>query len=129
MKLYKAQDVAPQVDDDEFIDDYISLAESTPSTEEEGAPEGWDAYCLEKWGEPREFFFPSDRKIYRSRSAAQMRVDIINRWGGSAILVEADVNWVPVAEANRRRKQARIEQAIERKSAEVGKLYEKLRDL
>lgn len=129
MKLYKAQDLAPQVDDDEFIDDYILLAEAMPSTEEEGAPEGWDAYCLEKWGEPREFFFPSDRKIYRSRSAAQARVDLINRWGGAAELVEAEVNWVPVVEANRLRKRDRMLAAIERKNAEVGKLYEKLRDL
>lgn len=123
MKLYKAQNVAPQVDDDE----YILLA--MPSTGKEGAPAGWDAYCLEKWGGPHEFFLPSDRKIYRSRSAAQARVDLINRWGGAAELVEAEVNWVPVAEANRLRKRDRTLAAIERKNAEIGKLYEKLRDL
>ena len=103
MKLYKAQNVATEQDE---ADEYTVRDDdgSGPWTEVAGAPEGWDAYCQEKWGEPHQFFIPSDRPIYRSRSSAQARVNLINRWGGNAVLVEADVDWVPVEVANARRR-------------------------
>lgn len=114
MKLYKAQDVTAECATDEYEDedgmfDAVAWDErKAPSTEAEGAPAGWDQHCLDVWGGPHEFFIPSDSKIYRSRSSAQERVDLINRWGGKAVLVEADVDWVPVTEANRRRKSKRL---------------------
>ena len=111
MKLYKAQNVAAEQDE---ADEYTVRDDDGfgPWTEVAGAPEGWDAYCQEKWGEEREFFIPSDRPIYRSRSSAQARVNLINRWGGSAVLVEADVDWVPVEVANaRRRNKRRLDRA------------------
>lgn len=118
-RLYKAQDVF--TDDENEPDNWVEFVEPNPTTEAEGAPEGWDEYCRDKWGEPREFFVPSDRPIYRSRSAAQARVDLINRWGGNAVLVECTPEWLPVSEANRRRKvqamQARIAAAQARLDA------------
>jgi hypothetical protein len=120
MRLYKAQDVTPECAADEYEDedgifDAIAWDErKSPTTEAEGAPAGWDQHCLDVWGEPHEFFIPSDRRIYRSRSSAQERVDLINRWGGHAVLVEADVDWVPVTEANRRRKRARLKAKAQR---------------
>lgn len=111
MRLYKAQDITPEYmadESDEAIEAYTEFITTTPTTEADGAPEGWDQHCLDVWGEPRPFFIPSDRTIYRSRSSAQARVNLINRWGGHAVLVEADVDWVPVTEANRRRKSKRL---------------------
>lgn len=112
MKLYKAQNVVTDDDVEEYEDGHVEQVERAPWTEVQGAPDGWDAYCDEKWGEPHQFFIPSDRPIYRSRSSAQARVNLINRWGGNAVLVEADVDWVPVVVANaRRRNKQRIARA------------------
>lgn len=122
MRLYKAQDVSGQVDwtgsEIESMEDTWALGDQAPKTEAEGAPEGWDEHCRQTWGEPHPFFIPSDRPIYRSRSSAQHRVDLINRWGGAAILVEADVDWQPVTVANARRRNAR-------KRAQINRLRER----
>lgn len=107
MKLYKAQNVVTDDDAEEYEGGYVEQVERAPWTEVQGAPAGWDAYCDEKWGEPHQFFIPSDRPIYRSRSSAQARVNLINRWGGNAVLVEADVDWVPVKVANAERRNRR----------------------
>ena len=113
-RLYKAWDRPTEGDEAAELEEFASVwdVEITPppTTEAEGAPDGWDAHCLEVWGGPHEFFMPSDRKIYRSRSSAQARVDLINRWGGNAVLVETETEWIPVEQANaRRRNKARMD--------------------
>jgi len=75
-------------------------------------PEGWREYALEKWPERPEhefwpdghkpFFWPNTDRIYRSRSAARRIVDIINYWGGKAVLVECTPQWETVEAANAR---------------------------
>ncbi|WIY84302.1 hypothetical protein [Propionimicrobium sp. PCR01-08-3] len=112
-RLYKAAYVIDeeQIWDDDiemYGDGYIFRVDANPTTEAEGAPEGWDEYCEDKWGEPHEFFIPSDRPIYRSRSAAQDRVNLINRWGGHAVLMECTPEWTTVAQANAWRKLDRL---------------------
>lgn len=106
MRLYKAQYTeAAYEDGDLWPLDTFTWAD---------APEGWDDYCMERWGETRGFYPPSDRKVYRSRSSAQARVDLINHWlgDGAAILVETETNWMPTAEANKRRAARRAMQRI-----------------
>ncbi len=120
MRLYKAQDVTADTDAEETV--FWEDESPTPTTEAEGAPVGWDQHCIEVWGGPHEFFIPSDRPIYRSRSSAQDRVDLINRWGGHAVLVEADANWTPVTVANRRRKKARLEDRRAKSLAELARI-------
>jgi hypothetical protein len=132
MRLYKAQDVTAECADDDIDEEFIPAdwgGVTAPTTEAEGAPAGWDQHCLDVWGEPHEFFIPSDRTIYRSRSSAQERVDLINRWGGKAVLVEADVNWVPVELANRRRKAAKIRAKRDRLEDHVRVLEAQLRTM
>ena len=125
-RLYKAWDRPTEEDEAAELEEFASVwdVEITPppTTEAEGAPEGWDAHCLEVWGEPHEFFIPSDRPIYRSRSAAQNRVDLINRWGGNAVLVETETDWIPVSKANKRRRN-------QRRSARTKKLYAQIEAL
>ncbi|SNS42847.1 hypothetical protein SAMN06309944_0214 [Micrococcales bacterium KH10] len=97
-------------------------------------PEGWREYAIDKWGKDftrwtngyKPFFLPSDQPIYRSRSAAQNRVNLINRWlgEGSAILVETDTNWMPTADANRIRKAQRKSVRIAKLKAEIARLEE-----
>lgn len=109
MKIYKAAYVITDDEWDEDEDDW------TPDTEGPADPPGWAEYCTERWGEYKDFFAPTDRKLYRSRSAAQGRVNLINRWfgDGAAVLLETDTEWTPVAEAVARRagqkRQARID--------------------
>lgn len=120
MRLYKAQDVTAECADDDANETVFWEDESpAPTTEAEGAPAGWDQHCIDVWGGPHEFFIPSDRPIYRSRSSAQDRVNLINRWGGHAVLVETDTNWTPVTVANQQRKKARLEERRAKALADV----------
>lgn len=100
-------------------------------------PEGWREYALDRWGsDPGEyqewpnghmpFFFPKVGVPYRSRSAAQKRVDIINRWGGRAVVVECTPQWETVERANKRRTDARVQTRIEKKRAELAELEAQL---
>lgn len=96
-------------------------------------PIGWRAYALDMWGtEPREgehwpnghkpFFWPKTDVPYKSRSTAQRRVDIINYWGGNAVVVECTPQWETVSAANARRERARLQKRIDRKRAELAAL-------
>ncbi|WP_334153035.1 hypothetical protein [Microbacterium sp.] len=120
-RLYKAQYVYDDLDPEldyamQHFDDY--------------EPEGWREYAIEKWGEDcdrwddgyQPFFMPSDDRIYRSRSAAQARVNLINRWGGTAVLMECTPVWDTVSAANARRENDRILRRVERKYAEIAAL-------
>ena len=100
MRLYKAEYVETDIDDE--------WDEETSETFPD--PEGWAEHCGWMWGEYKPFFPPSSRPIYRSRSAAQRRVDLINRWfgEGTAVVMEATVNWVPLAEAKEHRRLQRV---------------------
>lgn len=114
MRLYKAEYVETDAADE--------WDEETSETFPD--PEGWAEHCQELWGVYRPFFPPTARPIYRSRSAAQRRVDLINRWlgHGTAVLAEADVRWTPTADANARR-------AHTRKLVKIAKLRAQIADL
>lgn len=81
------------------------------------------AKWVEVFGEEESFYNPSETKLYRSRSSAQEKVNIVERWGGSARILEAQVSeFVPVAEANRRRQEERDRvraQKLRKKAAEI----------
>jgi len=86
---------------------------------EDWEPEGWQEYSEEKFGAYKPFFWPKQNKLYQSRSAAQSKVDIVRRWGGEAIILEAELSeFIPVQEANKRRKQktllTRLEKAVDK---------------
>lgn len=127
-RLYKAEwvDREPDGDWDHEIDAWVT---------ESPEPAGWREYALERWPDgPREgehwpngykpFFWPATDKVFRSRSAAQHRVDIINRWGGRAVVVECTPHWETVSAANARRKRERIKQRIARKTVELEALQD-----
>lgn len=101
-------------------------------------PDGWREYALEKWGsEPPEheywpngykpFFWPATDRIFRSRSAAQRRVDIINYWGGRAVLVECTPEWMTVSAANAQRKAKRLKAKRARVLEELAAVNDALR--
>lgn len=125
-RLYKAWDRPTEEDEAAELEDVFCPEEAAPTTEAEGAPKGWDAYCLEVWGEPREFHFPSDRKIYRSRSSAQDRVNLINRWGGNAVLMECEPNWIPVEQANKQRRNRARRTRVEKLWTEAQRIADEM---
>jgi hypothetical protein len=92
-------------------------------------PEGWEEYVAERiadganWEPDQHFFWPSENKMYLSRSSAQEKVDIVERWGGKARLLEAELSeFIPVEEANQRRKRARNAKTVERLRARIAEL-------
>ncbi len=101
-------------------------------------PEEWPEYVLanqlidrretERQGHTvyMSFCWPSTDRIYKSRSSAQARVDLIEMWGGKAVLLETTTDWTPVEVANRRRAQERLQARISRKQSELWALTEKL---
>lgn len=90
-------------------------------------PAGWAEFCEAKWGEYKPFFFPSTDKVFRSRSAAQRRVDIINHWGGRAVLVECTPEWMTVSAANAQRKAKRLKAKRARVLEELNAVTDALR--
>lgn len=130
-RLYMAVWVDHPHDDHEqdengiFPTDYVDYCEPEP--------EGWREHALAVWGtEPREgevwpdghkpFFWPKTDVPYLSRSTAQKRVDIINRWGGNAVVVECTPVWETVDAANARRQAERFQARIVRKQEELAVL-------
>lgn len=86
-------------------------------------PDGWTEFCDEMWGEYKPFFFPKTGVPYRSRSAAQRRVDIINRWGGKAEVLVCEPVWEPLEVVKKRRERERVTARIKKKQAELNALY------
>ena len=69
------------------------------------------------------FYLPSENKLYRSRSSARDKVRAVERWGGKARILEAEVSeFIPVEEANLRRKQQRAQQRIDKLRAEIDRI-------
>lgn len=92
-------------------------------------PAGWDEFVLSRidegamWLPERAFFWPSTDRFYRSRSSAAEKVAIVERWGGTAIILEAEVGaFIPVSEANKLRKRRRDVARVERLRAEIARI-------
>lgn len=128
MRLYKIEitNIPAECDDIHLV----STGENYVTNHRNWKPKGWDehvAECAERgelWAMNCTYFFwPSTDKFYRSRSSAQEKVNIVERWGGSARILEAQVSeFVPVAEANRRRQEERDRvraQKLRKKAAEI----------
>lgn len=75
-------------------------------------PEEWVTFCLERYGEVKDFFLPASGRIYKSRSAALERAALINYWGGKAEVLECTPEWQPLAEAKAGRERRRIHARI-----------------
>ena len=90
-------------------------------------PAGWREFAIARGfvdedGVPDAFFWPKTNVPYKSRSTAQKRVDIINYWGGHAVVVECTPVWETVEAANARREAERFQARIVRKQEELAVL-------
>lgn len=80
----------------------------------------WIGFCLEKWGKVIDYFNPSGDRLYKSRSSALDKVRIVEFYGGEAQILEAEVGeFIPVAEANKRRKRTRNAARIAKLAAQI----------
>lgn len=82
-------------------------------------PEGWEKHvdeCIDmgyQWAgrakrENYRFFWPSERGTYLTKQAAEYKAWIVRRWGGTAIVLEAEVGeFVETTEAQRLRDKKR----------------------
>lgn len=112
MRLYKIEITSVPAECDEIHEIQVG---SYVTNHRNWKPEGWDehvAYCAEQgelWAMNCTYFFwPSTDKFYRSRSSAQEKVAIVERWGGEARILEAEVGaFVPTTEENAIRKHNR----------------------
>jgi hypothetical protein len=92
-------------------------------------PVGWladpeaRAAWVDRHGDDR-FYWPSTGRIFRSRSSAKRLADLIESYGATAVILEADPAWEPIPEANRRRKRARNAKRIAALQAEITRLSE-----
>lgn len=72
-------------------------------------PIGWAKYAEQHFGDANKgFFWPKTDGVWKSRSTAKRRVDMIERWGGKATVLEAEAEFIPVAEANAKRAARRL---------------------
>ncbi|UOQ56048.1 hypothetical protein MUN78_10065 [Leucobacter allii] len=100
--------------------------------EEQYEPEGWREYALEAWPEKPEyedwpngykpFFWPSTKRLYTTRKAAEGRRDLINRWGGNAVVVVAEIDWIPLEEMDAKWKRERLLREREKIEAQLAEL-------
>lgn len=75
----------------------------------------WLDFCVGRWGKPLDYFNPSEGRLYKSRSSVKEKVSIVEFYGGQARILEAEVGeFVPVAEANARRKVQAMQERAER---------------
>lgn len=120
----------PEYDSEEA---YLEALAEQEAEAEAYEPEGWREYAIERWGlvPPTDerwpngykpFFWPSTKRLYTTRKAAEGRRDLINHWGGDAVVVVAEIDWVPVEEMDARWKRERLEQQRRVIDAELAKM-------
>lgn len=132
MRLYTFEITHVPAESQKYI--YFPDGEERKVQDSSWRPEGWVEYLDEmadrgaRWAliaidEGYRFFWPSEDVLYRSRSSARDKVKIVERWGGQARILEAEVGeFVPVAEANKRRKQQRAQERIDKLRAEIDRI-------
>lgn len=85
-------------------------------------PKGWPERSVELYGEVKPFFWPSTKPIYRSRSAAQARADLIESYGAKAVVLVTETKWETFDERN-----ARI--AEDKREKRIADLRKQIREL
>ena len=147
MRLYKA--VITDIPDEakiNFYEQFKNISAATDSPEEWGyqtwddaetliqdpgwKPAGWEEFLDEfaphaSWAEDLrtddcQFVWPNMGGMFQSRSSAVARAKRAERWGATVTIMEAEVGeFIPVAEANARRKARRDQVRVEKLRAKI----------
>ena len=84
------------------------------------------AQWVDEFGADKEYFNPSENKLYRSRSSARDKVRAVERWGGKARILEAEVSeFIPVEEANLRRRKKRDDERVRKLEEQIHEIKSK----
>lgn len=142
MRLYKMQ-----------ITDYPAEAFGEPYKDHESGetfsdfdrswkPEGWKEHVddqADNWGrswaadarmDNYRFFWPSEKRTYLTKEAAESKAWAVRRWGGQAIVLEAEVGeFVEVETAKRNRQQAKDLEKAEKLRAKAQILKQEAEEL
>ncbi|WP_413456043.1 hypothetical protein ACLQ8T_06075 [Glutamicibacter sp. FR1] len=87
----------------------------------------WARRCREE-GYP--FFWPSEKRTYQTKQAAESKAWAVRRWGGQAIVLEAEVGeFVEVETAKRNRQQAKDLEKAEKLRAKAQMLKQEAEEL
>lgn len=112
MRLYKIEITEkPELISEEHGDDdvyYSTLHLADPALREE-----WENSGITTKDSHFHFFLPSETRLYRSRSSARDKQKIVERWGGRAHILEAEVSeFIPSEDAKRKREISRLEERL-----------------
>lgn len=124
MRLYKIQVIKrPEAAWLDFTgEDYLFPV----SSDNRNLPHEWQDHCEHVFGEMRDFHPPFTNRAYLSRSSAKSRLDLFKRWGGEAVLLEAEVSeFIPVEEANLRRRKKRDDERVRKLEEQIHEIKSK----
>lgn len=119
MRLYKIE--ITSVPEESLLEPYTDEDGDTyREPNPEWKPEGWEAYIDEMadcfgqaWArrareEGYKFFWPSTQRTYKTKESAESKAWAVRKWGGTAVVLVAEVGeFVDVEEVKRRRQEAR----------------------
>lgn len=123
-----------------------------PHTDEDGEtyrepkpgwkPAGWKEYIDEmadNWGqmwakrsrdEDYTFFWPSEKRTYKTKESAESKAWAVRKWGGTAVVLVAEVGeFVDVEEVKRRQKEAKDLARAEKLRAKANELLQQAKEL
>lgn len=105
-------------------------------------PEGWKEYIDEmadgfgqSWAqrareEGYRFFWPSEKRTYKTKESAESKVWAVRKWGGTAVVLVAEVGeFVDVEEVKRRQKEAKDLARAEKLRAKATELLQQAKEL
>lgn len=105
-------------------------------------PAGWKEWvdeAADDWGrewakrcrdEGYPFFWPSEKRTYQTKETAESKAWAVRRWGGKAIVLEAEVGeFIEVEAAKRNRQQAKDMAKAEKLRAKAEMLRREAEDL
>lgn len=102
---------------------------SYPDDRDEWRPANWlsdperRAEWVERHGDDR-FYWPSTNRIYKARSSAKGLADLIESYGATVVILEAEPVWVSIEEANAYRKRQRNNRRIAALEARIAAIRE-----
>lgn len=107
---------------DEDFDEYGDLVPMT-------APEWWEAFSIHRYGEVKPYFMPTTDRIYKSRSGAVDRANLINGQGGNVYVVECTPRWQTLDDARDERARRRLHEKAQKLREQLAEVQEKVQAL
>lgn len=130
MRLYKIEILKhPEtfpVEREDYTGDGYTVEYVTRHLVDHELREQWELSGISDERSYYNFFLPSENKLYRSRSSARDKVKIVERWGGKARILEAEVSeFIPVEEANLRRRKKRDDERVRKLEEQIHEIKSK----